>query len=450
MSRLAAIRVVLLLLGSNADAAPLSIRAEASKPRTIAGESIVIHLHQRITAPLEMEPVELNRDRTRVRVIPAAGGTAMVFSGQDYLRLHGVPGAEPGELGHSFHAAAGDAFTNDLDLLQYSRPLPAGRYHIEISYRWGQTVAEVVPANPVEVEVAPAKLLSAEYRWFGPPDRRTDLGSIWLAQDGAKVRWLFQIATPKDPGAVLSAAEVAVTAARPPYAPRLAHLNDSVGMHYDRHAVWIEAGRLCWQPVHTGGLATKPACIDHGLADAGAQIADPPLERRAGGLGALVTGMNAAGQAVATALDIAHDGKLMRRTIPLKSRPEQAVVAWSNAVGEPASTLYWLGPAGLHRTNPVTGYDEILGADAGKAALSINQWLGTGSVVAESGEGPSIKVLTIDLQSGRLATATRQRIPAVVDGDESGAPQLVASPAGLFLIGHAATRGFLAVRIGQP
>jgi hypothetical protein len=483
MIRPLAIRVLpVLLLSCHAGGAQLTIRAEAAKPRTVAGESIVIHLRQKVSAALEMEPVELNRDRTRVRIVPAGGGAPKEFSGEDYVRLHGERGAEPADLGQSFHAAAGEAWSSDLDLLQYSRPLAAGRYRVEISYRYGTAADAVARANPVEVEVAAAKLLTAAYRWFGAPSRRTGLGSIWTVQDGNRVRWFLQTATARDPGAVLSATEFAVTAAAPPSPPRLAHLNDIAAAHYDRFAVWLAAGRLCWQPVHAGGLGTNPVCVDHGLAADHARLADPPLERRAGGLGVVLTGRNAAGQSVAAVLDIAADGKVRQRVVALGSAPESAVVAWSNGPEETAAALYSVSAKGMVRTDLANGREQVLLAGAGEA-VAIDQWIGAGAAYGVVDEAGARRIVTVDLETGNTSKATsvpganlvqavavtsnpralamlyhdrgkwlivtgQISVAPAMAGDESGVPQLVASPGGLFLIGHAAGRGFLAT--GAP
>jgi hypothetical protein len=473
-------------LGLCSGAQPLTLRAKVEKPRTLVGETIRIYIEVAVSAALDMESVELNRDRTRVRVTPLSGGSARVFSGADYIRLHRFSGLIG--IADRFHAAAGIAWTTQLDLQQYRRPLPAGRYRVEISYRYGETPETVARGNPVEVEVAPAQLLSAEYRWFGAPQARSELGSVWTARDGARVRWFFQTASPFDPTVVLSATEFAATAAPPASAPRLAHLNDSAAMHYDRIAVWLALDRLCWQPVHAAGLAAQPACFEHGLLESSVRMADPPLQRRSGGLSVVLTGRSSAGSAVAAIMDIAADGKVHQRTLSLSSVPEQAVVAWSPVADEHATSVYTVNRDRLARTDLATGEQQALFEGPGESdGFAIGQWLGLGTVFGIVREARSVRIIAIDLQSGeRLPAATvidqiplatklvqaapfgggsrypavlfrdqdkwlivtdRDRSTVVVDGDESGAARLVASPGGLFLIGHAAGRGFLATRV---
>ncbi|HWC98331.1 MAG TPA: hypothetical protein VG456_16345 [Candidatus Sulfopaludibacter sp.] len=432
---------MLLLSVMQAGAAPLSVRAEAVKPRTLVGESILIRLHVKITAALEMEAVELNRDRTRLRIVPLSGGSPLQLSGQDYLRLHHVSPMDG--MGGGFAAAAGEAWNVDLDLLTYTKPLPVGRYRVELSYRYGATPDAAVQANPVEVEVAACKLVSVEYRWFGSPLKRTDLASIWTAQDGGKVRWFFQTATPADPAAVVSASEFAVTAAAPATPPRLAHLNDDPGTHFDRMAVWLDAGRICRQPVHAKGLSNKPVCVEHGLAAASARIADPPLQRGNDTVSVVVTGRDGAGKNVAAILDIAAEGAARPRTVPLSSAPLRAVVAWVKDAAE----LYWLAAGGLMRTNLASGAEQlVLPGTTQPEGFAIDQWLTTGTVAGALGD----RAFTVDLGSGKATmgkTLFGKHIYQMVAGTEPAflfedAGRLVQSPAGLFAIGHSETQGF--------
>ena len=49
-------------------AAPLALELRARKPVTVAGEGIVLDLDHQIFADLQMETVELNETRTKIRV----------------------------------------------------------------------------------------------------------------------------------------------------------------------------------------------------------------------------------------------------------------------------------------------------------------------------------------------------------------------------------------------
>jgi len=52
--------------------APLTLRLAARKPRIVVGEGIVLDVAHEVRAELEMETVDLNRDRTEVLEIGRA------------------------------------------------------------------------------------------------------------------------------------------------------------------------------------------------------------------------------------------------------------------------------------------------------------------------------------------------------------------------------------------
>jgi hypothetical protein len=460
---------MILLAFASIMTAPLSITAEAAKPRTLVGEDIVIHLHQQANSSLELEAIERNLDRTQIRLTTLADGKAVVLSGRDAMRLHQL--SPLADFGRSFSAKAGESWSSDLNLLQYTRPPAAGRYRVEITYRYGSNGDAVARANAVEVEVTPAKLLTVAYQWFGPPAQRSDLGSVWTAQNAKKVRWFFQTATPQNPSAVLTATEFRQTESAPPSAPVLAHLNDFAAMHYDRFAVWQEGGRVCWDAVHAGGQLTHPVCTEHGLVDT--KLADPPLERRDGGLGLVLTGPN-----VAVVIDAGVDTKIRTRRVALSATPQRSVVFWDNSTGEAASALYWIAPSGLFLTNLATGDEKrVLDGVMDSNGLTIEQWLGTGMVAAVIRDQQAMRSILVDARTNQIERGVRadggelmdltpsalllrnadawhivtKSGPSAVQVPEAGASELhlASSPMGLFVLGHSETHGFFAVKAGD-
>src|SRR2546423_1401486 len=109
---------------------PLDLRIAPERPRTLAGESVVIVVAHAVHADLPMETVDLNEDRTRITItsLDDPGGVE-IFSGRVPRAL---PRREPlVPLGRRFLAPANSAWEIDLDLSLYRRPLSAGRYRVQ-------------------------------------------------------------------------------------------------------------------------------------------------------------------------------------------------------------------------------------------------------------------------------------------------------------------------------
>jgi hypothetical protein len=255
--------------------APLSLHVTARKAKVVVGEGISLELEQKVTADLEMETIELNRDRTTVTV----DGRAL--SGKDYIDLHRVQGLT--RIGRAFHAKAGSAWKSRLNLFDYTRPLAAGTHRITVAYRWG---AGTVTANPVDVEIAPAQLTAVRFRWSGNYE---ELASIWTAGG----HWFYQVAEPFDPTVVKTSVDLGALPATAHSVPVLARLNDIPANHYERIALWTGGAKLCRQEVSIEGLAGHAVCEETGLPG-GIQLADPPLQLREGGFAAVVTSVTAA------------------------------------------------------------------------------------------------------------------------------------------------------------
>src|SRR4051812_26748657 len=218
--------------------APLTLRLAARKPRTVVGEGIILDVVHEVQSELEMETVDLNRSRTEVFVSALDQGEYgnRVLTGEDYMVLHRHPPLIP--VGTRFVAPAGSAWTVQLDLCKYARPLSAGKYRIELAYRFGPGQAEIVHSNAVTVEVTPVELRELEYRWLGGADARERLSSIWVVDSPDGPRWVYESATPHDPGVVETAADLELTGIAPVGPVRLAHLNDIAPLHWERFACW--------------------------------------------------------------------------------------------------------------------------------------------------------------------------------------------------------------------
>lgn len=443
--------------------APLEIRIAAKKNRTLVGEGITLTISQRVTAALKMETVELNRSRTTIRIQPLQGDLGTVtLSGADHLTLHRIHPLT--QVGIAFDAPAGSAWNSDLNLLEYCRPLPVGRYKIAVSYRYGDSYAESIACNPVEVEVAPATLLSNELRWFGESSARDVLGSLWTALEGDRPVWFFQTCNKKDPSAVLTSVDLTIDSPPRDAKPCLAHLNDIASMHFERYAVWIDGERLCWAAVADTGRIAPQASAVHGLGS-GAELADPPLQRRSGGFSAVVQSV----QSGAVLIRVSADGSTeIQACQPAAGR----LVAWSEA-DEPIA----LGPIEF---------------DGGRVVATVlDQWLGAGHllVAMEAEHGIEIARRGFDAATSQLENdvVNLDRLPvgflrgepldasslansgglALLFASDSGwsvltkdrnfraaarggsIPKLIGAPSGLFLMEHSTERGFLMTRLGE-
>src|SRR4051794_32069897 len=127
--------------------APLTLSITARKPAYLAGEGILLDIEHAVAVALDMETVELNRNRTSVVITKVDSPDRVeILTGVDHAALHRIPMLQA--IGSSFHAPAGSAFSSYLELAAYGRALPAGRYRIALHYRYGETAEETVETNP--------------------------------------------------------------------------------------------------------------------------------------------------------------------------------------------------------------------------------------------------------------------------------------------------------------
>src|SRR6267378_1498722 len=472
------------------DDAPIALRLAARKPRMLAGEGIVLDLALEVRTEVEMETVELNRGRTEVLVSALDGGEYgnRVLTGEDYMVLHRHPPLEP--VGTRFVAPAGSAWTVQLELFRYARPLPAGRYRIELIYRWGAGENDVVQTNPVTVEVSPAKLLDVQHRWLGGADARDRMSSLWLADGAGGVRWLYQIAKAHDPSVIETAADLDMGRIAPLSPARPAQLNDIAAMHWERFASWREAAGMGWVKVNPYGRSGPIGVVPIGLAEQPPPRAvEPALQSRADVLHALRLGADPSGQPALAWIEVQRQGTTRQRLLPLPGRmPLAAVAAWNRSEEPVSATLVlheskaelvgleidqWMGFAWVHLVTRVQEKDPVSGEPVER--LEIARWSFDEGAVAED---PG---WTVALAPGALAASElRQMVPlpgsrglallfhkqdgwVVVTPDDrvrvsppspgaaSEQAQLVTSPmGGVFFVFHEAERGFSALPVIEP
>jgi len=472
---------------------PLQLRLTARKPRILAGEGIVLGIVHRVFSDLEMETVELNRSRTSLRITPVGErGQILTLCGADHAALHGIHPLT--EIGRRFRAPAGSAWTSDLQLLNYACPLAAGRYRIELSYRYGDSAQDTCASNPVDVEVVPAMLLTSDFRWFGGSAARDQLATLWTARDGSRVHWIFQTARGMDPGAILSAVDLEVP--DPLGAtPELAHLNDIASFHYERYVVWVDGSRVGWLKASDEQRLSESASTSHGL-DGQPVCADPPLQRRGGGFFAVLVG-RAKGAPSFSVVEADQDGNVQTRLVSVGDSPQgSAVVAWSEQEETATGSVFFIGsePRSIVQVDLSGGPPRSMAARGEVLRLALDQWLGRANILAlirregrmevlrwnlarprEDGQVVSrydLEGLGPDVPGGDPSDATPlcdsldlallfpgRNIWAVLSRGEkylvaategSNVARLVASPGGLFLVEFVPDSGFLATRIGEP
>jgi hypothetical protein len=368
-------------------AAPVEVVLRARKPRFAAGESVLLDLAQAVRADAVLETVEMNRDRTTVRVFRLDGpGGEETLTGVDHADLHRVELHT--RIGRTMRLPAGTMFDTFVDLPQFRLPLPAGRYRIDLTYRWGGTDDEVLRTNAADVEVAPAAPVSATDRWLAAADPRDELATLYTATLDGAAHWMYRAAAGFDPSVVRMACDLGE--ARPGAScPRVAHLNDIAAMHFERWIVWIEGESIGFQQVSARGPLADPVLVPHGLG-AGAFLADPPLHRRDRGLTAVVVGADASGAAAALVVDVPVEGPPSSRTVSLAGAPPRhAIVVWDDeSEDRPLGASLHLAQApdaaGVSRVvrtdlagSVATPFAETDGA---VLALVADQWLGDGVV----------------------------------------------------------------------
>ncbi len=465
---------------------PIELRLSARKTRLVVGEGIVLDLNVRILAGVDVVSPELNRNRTSIRVEPANRLVPFqVFTGIDYVRVHRIsPLAQIEDLAH---AEAGAAWTVQVELLNYSSPLPTGVYSITISYRYGDAAADSVSTNTVQVEVTPAELGAAAYRWFGGASARDVLGSVWTVRTAEGEQWFYQCADAWDPGAVQFATAIGLPARRPGARPVLAHLNDIHAMHFKKYVVWEQDGAVGYVGVHREGRS-EPGFVEHGLGP-DARLIDPPLQQNDDSLLMLVLGSGANRQPACSLVSVPTSGASSARTVPLKNPAVQGLALWS---AEPGSMLVLLRDSegkvnllGGGRTGETLVPRPVDG-------LVLSQWMGSGTLGGFFREGDFLHAFTLDPQGrgvkprvapdyevarlpalpGRLASSAMgpsggvvlafetDRGWMVLDGGQvfvtprpsrsTGTPRLIPAAGGLFLVHHDPNRGFLSELVGRP
>ncbi len=139
-------------------AEPISISLVCNRPTFVAGQEPPIVLQIQANANIQLESVELNRNRTTIRIAPAVG-EPFTLTGQDYVAQQQQHPLK--EVGAAFTAVAGDNWSTSLSLLLYRPPLPAGDYTLSLAYQYGATAAETVVTNSVSFSVRSAEFLSS-------------------------------------------------------------------------------------------------------------------------------------------------------------------------------------------------------------------------------------------------------------------------------------------------
>ena len=475
--------------------APLEIALAAPAPRALVGASVALELSIRVNADLAMETVELNRSRTRLLLETENSESRIEWSGQNYIGLHQVHPLR--NVGSRFHAAAGREWKVALNLFDYTRPLPVGRYRLTLSYRYGETDSETVRTNTVAFEIVPAELLSSTYRWFGGSDAYQTIGSLWTARDeNGAAHWFYQTASKDDPGVVDSAADLNEATENWETAPRLAHLNGIADFHFDRYVVWTEAENLCWFRAHSGGRLSETKRIRHGLAANSAILAESPLHCEAGGCRALLTGQNASGQASAALVAIDADDAARVDALTLDGAvPSFAVVLWKEAQGNIGGILHYAaeGERQIRRLD-LSGASALpaIALPAGARAIAIAQWSAQEilatlvqagremGVLVQGRDAPaSAPVMESSYDLDAITPPLAQALPVISllagpqtglilrSGDEGvvlvqgemlrlalgeerpAAPRLFSTKDGYFLIEHDSQRGFVATRLSE-
>ncbi|HWC98332.1 MAG TPA: hypothetical protein VG456_16350 [Candidatus Sulfopaludibacter sp.] len=473
---------------------PLEIRLSAPKQTYLAGEGIVLGVEQKVFSELEMEDIDLNRDRTHIYLeeLSAEPPRLTVLTGSDYLKLHHQsPFLLPGQ---PFDAPAGSEWTNPLRLLRFTYPLAAGAYRVSLTYQYGGEEDQVVQTNPVEFEIVAAQLATVRDRWFAGGQPRYHFGSLWTTIDG---HWLYQLANNMDLRALTDSVDLNMPPVDFIEPPRLAHLEDISETQFDRWAVWTEAGRLAWVKLAYVGRTSEVVAVAHGLADDPPPLlAEPPMQASSGGFSAVLVGSDPAGQVTASLIGFDGTGNIDQRPVHIVRKPPAfAVMAWLAGADFAAAVLFTAAESGVHIVRTPLGDPEryaILELPGAITALVANQFNGVGQVLAATVRDDALRVVAWDaaatggkgavrsyydlrvlppaadqvmdavaLDGGRdlalllpgegnwivLAESRVFRVPKVAGAE--GGPRLAAGPKGLFLVEHVPALGFVHTRVGE-
>lgn len=389
---------------------PLALTLLLPKPRWIGGEGIELSLHQRALADLELESVDLNQSRTTIE-LTALHDRAPVLQrlrGVDHCALHRVSMFQA--IGERFSVRAGDEWESRVELLLFARPLPVGRYRVALSYQYGPQPHELVRTDAVELEVVPAAVDHVALRWFGAADPKDELAALWAATADGDRRWWLHRAAGFDPGVLRTSAAIGPDPTGQA-APVLAHLDDVGAMHFGRFVAWPEPDALVVLPVQPRGRIAAPERVAHGLVGP-VVLADPPLQRRDGGLSAVVLGHDDTAAPVARLVHAGPNPLPPGPVLPLPTAtlPTAAVVAW-HGVQDPVSGVLCLlepGPPAwrVHAVELVGGaHRPLLEHPEPLTQLSIDQWLGLGHVVAIGRQGTRLRSWSWPLSALDAASA---------------------------------------------
>jgi hypothetical protein len=368
-------------------AAPLLLQL-SSPSRFFVGEGVVISIAHRVQRALEMETVELNRNRTRVLLSSQGpdGPRQQILTGLDHASWHSL--SQLDAIGRGFSAVSGDAWTSELELLKYRGALAAGRYQLSLEYRYGEAPEDVVHSNTVEFEVVSQELLAARFRWFGESDPRGELSAVRVMGEGEASSWFFQTASPKHPEILRTSANLRALDWPMIEAPRLCHLNDIHGYHFERQVLWLDPDGVSAVAVHVGGRQAEPRRLSHGLRlDPPPVLVEPPLQLRAERVAAVLVGADANGAPVA-ALLCEGEGT---ESVSLAALPPNVArhmgAVWS-ATEDPVEAALFFGASVsggmmLYRLAlPSTVLHEVLPLSGALQGLVVEQWLGNGAVFA--------------------------------------------------------------------
>jgi hypothetical protein len=367
---------------------PLDLRL-SSPPRFLVGEGVVLSISHRVQRALEMETVELNRNRTRVVLSwqEPDGPRQQVLTGLEHASWHRL--SQLTEIGRRFSAVSGDVWTSELELLNYRGALAAGRYQLGLEYRYGDAPDDVVHSNTVEFEVVPRELRAVRFRWFGESNPRGELAAVRVMVEGEASSWFFQTASPEQPEILRTSANLCASDWPMIEAPRLCHLNDIHGFHFERQALWLDPDGVSAVAVHVGGRQAEPRRFSHGLLlDPPPLLVDPPLQLRAERVAAVLMGADANGAPVAALLRESHDGT---QSVSLAALPpnvaRHAGAVWSATEDPAEASLFFAAsvPGGMmfYRLALPSGVlHEVLPLAGVLQGLVVEQWLGNGAVFA--------------------------------------------------------------------
>ena len=466
-------------------ASPIELKLIPRKTVTFAGEGIRLDLSIHILAGIELESPEVNRNRTSIRVQPNAPGAAeRILTGADYLRIQNINPAT--QIGQTTHVDAGKRWSVEIKLFNFTLPLPAGRYSVSVAYLYGDSPQETVETNSVQLEVVVAPLVSAQYRWLGGSNPRELLSSIWSARDASREQWFYQLASRRDPAAIVVAVSLGSPARHPGAHPTLAHLNDIHSMHFEKYAVWEQDGEVAALKVHSNGPSGEPRFVRHGLTP-GARLAEPPLQLHQGGLMVLLAGVGTDSKPMLSLISFPDSGPgtAIQSILPVKT--EQILAFWPP--DQRAPSLFLRQPDGRVTVRTPGGTTNLFHGTPVEALL-LSQWMGTGTLAGSFRDAAFIRTFTQDAltptaERNVLASYEIARLPSppgkflsaahrdpggvsllfecpagwlVLDSSQAfviptvpgadGTPLLMPAGKSLFLVQHHPDRGFLSYLVG--